>query len=50
MSQETHRVKQPGIVDIPAVPATLHKGKVPALGEAIANVPDKRTPEQARGR
>lgn len=46
----TQKVKQPGVIDIPAVPASLYKAKAPALGDAIASVPDKSTPESAKGR
>ena len=46
----TQKVTQPGIKDIPPVPASLHKGKAPALGSDIANVPDKTSPVQCKGR
>lgn len=46
----TQKVTQPGIKDIPSVPASLHKGSAPALGSAIAAVPDRKSAEQCKGR
>jgi hypothetical protein len=46
----TQKPQREGVKDMPAIPADLHKYKTPALGDAIARVPDKTSPEQCRGK